>query len=617
MRRKRISPLLIIGILLLVGVGAYLLLDKGEDVASLGSGEINIYYPLFASIGCEEVGANDWVASTVLSSDNTEIHWTCPGGTTQCRLSEPNIECPFGYGGVYRLDITLPNEYVFNFYRFPLGIASNPVPPNTEFVKGSTLKYQAGCVTLAGFLLPSPFNWYFLFNLATAPKSSNLNIQHINTHLMVYPAMEGKYNIPNTALCNQGGVTLNLKRNEPAKGFEALVTSAANVVRNLPIGIDPINPRDNIPQGSSSTGLWLQDAPSSLVPGNYYRTIDKWTILPGFGNLNPQGQYEGKDVVCSLGSGLIEVKEVRTVGGITYVAPISRLTLPTSGQFCCHHAECLGANNGCSFGEYVCKADAVKHCPSGSDLECQPSGGIIGDGNCYYIEGQAYRWSSACVNFKCVEIHKPEPVACCPSECAKYGKVCDFTRGCLDVIPPNQPCPPGRCCNKDNVYGFFEAECAKGLECCDEDGGLGFCKVVCDPSKQKCANCWAWLKDKMGIEQECELTFWRKAWHNLKCPFYFLKFGILLIGSVFALLFTQQFTTKFKIPLGVTWLLGLIVAAMVFMIGYMYLTWYFIIPLLVILIVATIIVNMIPGGSTAVRYIGTSTRRATRRRKKR
>lgn len=123
---------------------------------------------------------------------------------------------------------------------------------------------------------------------------------------------------------------------------------------------------------------------------------------------------------------------------------------------------------------------------------------------------------------------------------------------------------------------------------CDDSSGGG---------TEPCSSCWNWLKDKLGMEQDCTTGFIDSIKNALFCPFYFLKLAIVLVSSIFGLLLGQQFVEKNfkKVPGPVTWILGLLFAGLVGFLGYTFLEWYFVIPLLIIVVVGSMILNVIPG----------------------
>lgn len=155
----------------------------------------------------------------------------------------------------------------------------------------------------------------------------------------------------------------------------------------------------------------------------------------------------------------------------------------------------------------------------------------------------------------------------------------------------NATCPqdcytPGNCFKDESV-------CTSNNDCCSKSCVNGICKP-----KTSCSSCWSWLKDKMGIQQSCDIGFFAKIWDSLSCPFYFLKLILVLIASIFGLFFGKQFSEKmFKnLQSWAYWSLGILFAVIIGFLGYMFLTWYFVLPLLIITFVAGIIINAIPGG---------------------
>lgn len=126
---------------------------------------------------------------------------------------------------------------------------------------------------------------------------------------------------------------------------------------------------------------------------------------------------------------------------------------------------------------------------------------------------------------------------------------------------------------------------------CSEGGNGG--------GNEKCSSCWAWLKDKVGIQQDCDRNILQKIWDGLKCPFHFLKLGLILIAGLFALLFGQAFSDKTfrNIPYWATWVIAILFSGLIGVLAYMFLEWYYVIPVLLVLFVFGIIVNAIPGKS--------------------
>lgn len=466
---------IVLVVLLVIGFLAF----TGKLIPSLGEVTQNqqkIYIPLYASTCCEEKGANDWISGTTINSQNNQQTFTCPDTTTQCRVRDPQITCPpsdwlkapLGYMPLWSIVVKQPNGLEYEYYGNFLGDKRIPSYSPQSFQKGGRLTYQASCLNKALFL----GNFWSLFSVAQPPTSNSLDIEYLNTQLVVYPAGEGKYNLPNTNLCNQGTSTTNLKKNEPASNTEKAIMEKASALATS-FGFDSNND-NNANKGS----VFLKEAPNQLRVGDCYRTVDKWQEYPAFGNINPKGQYQNQDVYCDRSKGLFALELVETYGGTEYLAPTSRLTTPN--DFCCADQECTYKGTGfvCEAGTYTCK-ETTGYC--NSDVDCQPEGGIRQDANCYQDAGKFYTLTGAICNTNTHTCSKAvkTTVQCCASYCNAYGKVCDYSYGCKDVIPPKQACPPDACCEENNAFGYYAKSCSGNKECCGVSGGVGACKDVC------------------------------------------------------------------------------------------------------------------------------------------
>jgi hypothetical protein len=473
--------MLVVFILIIGSVGGYLYFKHKNTPLGATTTCSQLYYPQYASVCCEVTGDSDWVSATTLSSPNSATYFSCPDSTTQCRTRNPQLTCPgwsilnpLGYSQIWSLKITQPNGINYDFYKSLF--SSNEIPSTSaqEFQKGGTLTYQAACISNNIYINPV-MGIIEIFQKAQSPTTNLLDIEYLNTQLVRYPAGEGQHDIPNTPLCNQGASTTNYKNNEPKTISQTIVEGAATIAESL--GLDS--------KSSDMSLTYLSSAPNQLHVGQCYRTIDKWATLPAYGNINPKGTYNGVNVMCEPSKGLIKVESVSTVGSTNYCAPTQRLTTPQ--DFCCSDADCkyLGMDYNCEQNTYQCKQIAGS---CSSDLDCQPEGGIRYDANCYQISGKFYKWDSSCINSRCTTASKTE-VKCCASYCNTYGKVCDQTIGCLDIIPPAQPCPPGQCCISGNKYNFNPASCTNGLLCCGMDNGVGTCKAQCVNGCSKDSDC--------------------------------------------------------------------------------------------------------------------------------
>lgn len=546
-----------------------------------------VYYPEYRAVCCEEKTSNSWVDTKVLSSSNAEVYYSCPSQTTLCRLqAQPTIDCKWYEYKVWSVKLYGTSGNTLNsWHNGVFGFFAEEYSGQPTFTPGQRVAYRGACVNYLNLITPPDvFSLLFSVSWARAPDTSNLNIQNIETVLKYYntQGVPGG-TIPNTQFCNKAGTTINEQKNEPKSGYDSKVEDAGEIADFV---------GENIGYDGDTDYTFLKNTPDQLFPGQCALSIGRWSVLPGFGNLK---KYNGDWVICDLSMGLIKVEEIKTEGSGSYVVPTERLNKPNN--FCCSNADC-GYGYGCI--DFSCQKGPGS-CTT--DLDCQPEGGYYLDDNCYQKEGKFYKWNSKCILGKCSGTD--QEVKCCPSYCSAFGQVCDFNLGCQQVIPPTQPCPPGQCCNKNNLYGYYEQECSSSLECCNINGGVGTCKTECtNDDPDKCEGCWAWLKNKLGIKQDCDVGFWNNIWDDLSCPFYFLKLGILLVASIFALLFGQKFMLRTfdKLPLWSTWVIGIVFSGLIFLIGYLLLTWYFVIPLVIIMVGSSIIFNMIPG-ATAIKKV--------------
>ena len=606
-----IGAIILIALAIVVAFG---LNNSGKSIGGkpLAFGEnqnIKVYYPLFASVCCES-SINSWVPAVLTPKTNSQSY-ACPLASGGCRINGvPTVKCPgiswthpLGWTSMWNMKLyNKGSQYpAYEFYKVP--ILSDKLPSTTAVPFSGRIEYQGSCLD-NNIYLGGITTIIALFSKGADPTSAQLNIEYLNTYLTVHPSMGGPYGIPGSDLCQKQTIDINSINNpmkkEPISTDEAKANSA-NDIANKEFGGDAGN--------TDSQGIYLTRAPDQLYPGtsaSCYRTVDKWVTLDDFGNVNPKGQYQGNDVICEYGSGLFKLETIKTVGDTIYLVPTQRLTSPD--KFCCSDQDCkyLGLEYNCAKSEYTCKK-VVGYCKS--DVDCMPMGGVLKDQNCFQDSTSAtfYTWNSVCNTL--TNMCAPYPgtktsVKCCPSFCSAYGKICDFQKGCVDIIPPKENCPPGQCCDKDNGFGYFAQDCAEGKSCCSKSQGVGTCKATCEPgSEEKCSGCWAWLKDKMGVKQECSTRIWSKIWDSLSCPFYFLKLGILAIVSLLALFLGQQFFSKFRLQPVFSWILGLFFAGLVAFIGYMFLEWHIIISALVIMIVGILIIGAIPG---APAFIGKS-----------
>ena len=466
----------IILILLILGgiIGGIFLMP---DVTQSALGEnAKLYYPRMRAICCEEQTANAWKDVKTLSSNNIETYYTCPSQTSQCRFGgKPVVECDWWETYTWRIRLyNSDNLMIQEWYRGVFGIIGNDFGSSQpEFNPGDRVEYRAVCVSA----VPPLLTIFDIFSKGNAPNSNNLNIENILTVLKYYNTQGVPAGtIPNTNYCNKAGINLNEENREPKSGFDSAVEKVKDFMKdeNEDIGFE-----------GQTKYIYLKNTPDQIFPGECSLSIGEWDELPFDYNVNSLGQYKGKDVMCELSMGLLKVEKIKTVGETSYYAPTTRYDTPN--KFCCNHQDCkyLGTEYNCAYGKYTCEK-TEGYCKS--DLDCQPESGILQDKNCYMDKnGNFFLWDSQCINNKCSS-NDMILVECCSSYCEVFGQICDYSKGCVKVIPPDQPCPPGSCCKKENLYKYIPKECGGELKCCDVNDGIGTCKIRCEPSPV--CGCW-------------------------------------------------------------------------------------------------------------------------------
>ncbi len=319
------------------------------------------------------------------------------------------------------------------------------------------------------------------------PKNAEFNYKSEIVKLYAYPALEGKYDIPNTVGCVRNNA-VNKLLNDEAKD-DSIMNKVLDTIKEM-----------GVSSGKPARDGDLKNQGNVLAKGEFYVYLDKWIDLPAWGNINPRGQYNGKDVICSISKGLVEVTTIDTQGGSSYSVPTKVLKDPS--RFCCEDQTCRQTyGNDYKCVEYSCVKGGESQCVS--DLECQPARGELQDKNCYRKSGtnNFFLWSSGCVNGKCTD-DKEQEVECCESFCSAQGLVCDHEEGCIKPIEPELPCPTGKCCLEGNPTNYVTNLCGNNLECCDVSNGVGLCKDKCeDPPKEICDN---QIDDDADSKVDCE-----------------------------------------------------------------------------------------------------------------
>ena len=457
MKKVFLIPIIIF-VLALIGLGIYF------SVQETGLPSSKLLYPLYGSVCCEEKGANTAIDKQQgLPLEDKEMTYmiTCPVGTSRCYISiNPEITCGIPYNRYWKL----------TFYRSDSTITydiNNPIPSGSkiEFAPYNQVKLDYNC---------------YILGSKKAPTSAKLFYSYIDTKLYRTPAGEERDDIEGTELCRRNAIIGEMENNLLNSVSQQIVNGAKSLIEDL------AGKNIDAPQGVNT----IRDVGNQLSVGDCYVYLDKWDDYPSLYNVNPLGsQYQGKDVICSYNKGLIQVEEVTTDGGESYLVPTKRLTQPA--KFCCEHEECrqtYGNNWNCV--DYSCKQEAG-YCRS--DLDCQPAGGEIVDTNCYREPNTMnfFKWSSECVNNKCTSATK-ESVKCCPSYCSASGQWCDFEVGCKDPVIADTPCPPNKCCLENNQANYLTKGCDNDLICCADETGLGTCAETCTtPPPSNCPPIWS------------------------------------------------------------------------------------------------------------------------------
>lgn len=219
-----------------------------------------------------------------------------------------------------------------------------------------------------------------------------------------------------------------------------------------------------------------------MALGDMYPILVGWREEPAFGNVNPQGTYQGKNVACSVGGGLYEVEKVYTEGGHDYWVESRFLTSNIDGKpICCSNGDCYG---GQVCDGYVCKDKGTVcpagSCPWGTDIECGPPETCSREGDSFVLHKNRCGADGCCQQ-------ETQSVACCQSECdamstATTSYVCDYKKGCVP-LQFKKECGAGHCCNvpplntRTATSPYLTQSCGIGADCCPIPGEQyrGYC----------------------------------------------------------------------------------------------------------------------------------------------
>ena len=461
-----------------------------------------VYYPQKFSMCCDNVGDMNWVPVGDRQIDTYTKTYTCPSTTSQCRVKEPDVECPgisfwhpLGWQRAWIIQYTDYDLTEYNYCNFhSLGICSEVPVNGLEFKSGENVQYAGSCIDRNVFLSPTNFvKLLTLLNGGSQVASGNLKIEALRTGIYYDSPNVGRTLISGTDFCkapdtiNQNEL-ITLKNNELKDGLLDKVQAMAEDL--LDKSLDRVTP--SVPTSSA------KEASFPLRLGECITGVETWVDMPSWGNINKQGQYQGKDVICGSTIGIVEVQEVETYNNVKFYAPMNRLQPPD--HFCCSNADCdlqfpLGTY-GCE--NYECVEGGQAQCVS--DIECQPEGGLNQGRNCYrdLSTSEFYLYNSKCVSGQCTVALKIE-VECCADYCSQFGKQCDYETGCVDVIPPKPDCPPGQCCDG---YTHKPQQCSGDLVCCLDKSidHNGICKTYKD--------CYGSLPTGCMVDDDCSDDDW-------------------------------------------------------------------------------------------------------------
>ena len=554
------------GIIGIAAIILILILANISGLLSVSSGT-PLLYPLYASVCCEATGPEDWKSKTFFYDDYPEIAIVCPSTTTQCRVKdEPSFQCGSLQSGYYKIILKEPTGAIREF---------------DSYTSTGTLPLKEAPSDQKQISALGSMNWDLecCFGFICKDAKATIYWDVINTKLYVNPAMEGRYDIPNTDLCQWNQELIKqYKDNLPAQ----LAEEAIEIIEDLS--------GKSISAPKSTKGT-VNEMGQKLAVGECYLGVDKWVELPSAFNINPFGQFQNEDVICSLSKGIIKVEEIKTVGGQSYLVPTKRMPLPD--KFCCDHQFCkqtYGADYNCV--SYSCQKSEGS---CNSDLDCQPQGGIKIDANCYREENTMnfFKWGSECTNNKCTSPNK-ESVKCCPGYCTTVGKWCDFEKGCMDPLPQPQPCPPGKCCNEGNIANYIPKECGEGLKCCADANGFGNCATNCDGEVGECS-CWIpWPKALGG---GCVIpNLWCKLDHWVKSKILFVSILIGILGGIAALIYSNKIIIEQDIEDTPRWILNIIIAIIAGLIVWWvtYNLWWVGVIILIVMIILKWVTSSLP-----------------------
>lgn len=282
-----------------------------------------------------------------------------------------------------------------------------------------------------------------------------------------------------------------------------------------------------------------------------------WEEVTSFGNVNPLGQYQNKDVTCKPFLGIYEVEQIETVNNKIYYKEGSQIrSYIEDNTMCCNNNEC--GTGVCD--SYTCTSSQTATCEFGS-CSSTKVGNILGT-TCREDEGTFNLITQICEEDLCISEEEKE-VKCCRDYCDRqYGEdyYCNYDNGC-QLVTIQKTCGPGQCCIEGGDYKV--QNCPDDKECClDEliDPFRGVCRTECLPKEA--------IVDKIAVDtskEDClsrnmpgqyryewieEINYpWYKFWKKDKpayCRDKYVLYYILGGIGIFLLLMTIIITTTSK-----------------------------------------------------------------------
>ena len=415
-----------------------------------------LFSPVFGTVDCKDTGL--W--STVDQPIPIKQKFYSPncGGGSSCEKMVVDYTCQ-SYGGcqIASLSATCPSLWPNPIYSVKVGGVVASYPYSATYGQGYHIEIACKDGGVYGL----------------APTSTNIAVQ--GKVMKLYVTSWGY--TPGGWMAGSEGCKLlsadaeTLKKMQPID--PAILTASCGAVEGKIQGVDII------------------------PPGSTKCVIVGWREDPAFGTVNPQGQYEGKDVICRPYSEIASIKKVGTYGGYNYwVKDQTLVTYSSKPTMCCDNTNCAG---GYVCEKYTCTAKPTE-CTYGSCAWSVDQCGV--SGSCIEKEGSYYIQTWTCDSNKCCQPIKTYQ-KCCQSTCDRISTptekyICNPTVGC-EKIEILKDCGTGYCCNvpgenqlwTDATKSSYKTQSCINKKCCYENPGdmyRGVCKDVCYKPPKVCGN---------------------------------------------------------------------------------------------------------------------------------